>query len=777
MSQANLQLLIAAKYEAEGALAKLNRDLRESGTSTSITAKNSRELMAELNKAQRAQKDIDRLDKYIAQLGGSAEVSKGKLATLWASISNKGGIRLGESISIGGVSAAQLAGLAVAGVSLNTLKDKAGEAADAASDLRESVSKTGVTFAGATPQVMAFAQGAADAFGQSRRQALDAASDFGALFKTAGLSTEAAADMSITMTKLGSDLASFKNVRVDDALTKLRSGLVGEAEPLRTMGVLLSEDAVKAKALAMGLASGADSLSEAAKVQARYQIILEQTRDAQGDFARTAEGAANSQRILEARTANLTARFGEFVLPIKSGATKSLIELTKAVDVAVTAIGKLDKTVREHSTEVSVLAGLVAALGARYAVSTTLAIGYAAATQGVAIATGAAAAAQGALNAVMLANPIALAAAAVVGLGVAAATAYKTNDQFAASVDRAMGATDRFNRSLGQIHPELKKFDDGMLAAHKSTLTFGDSAETADGKVRGLSSAVREYLGLLPAATNVPIVGIQGVDAAIKKWQDFRASERSDPYVPMPTIGRGVGLLPDQLEAQLNAPIREAAAIKAAREQEQAATKAATDAEREHAKAVQDSMQRAQSAVQGLQNTINDLNRTPLLGQGAFDAEQKRLQYRIDEIDAAQKKLAGQRGHGAELRTLARERLGLEQKMAVSQAEEIVKMRPQQDALQQALNTTLPEMSLQEILARAAGAKAGLLAAQNYQQTIQQTNTVSVTVEAGGRVSVEGGDAALGQAIGEAVNEALAKFISTSTHSSTGASPQLAGAR
>ena len=96
-----------------------------------------------------------------------------------------------------------------------------------------------------------------------------------------------------------------------DALEKLRSGLVGEAEPLRVLGVNINEATTKAKAFELGLVGANGVVSEAAKVQARYALILEQTVTAQGDFARTADGVANTQRTLTAEWENAQVVIGQ----------------------------------------------------------------------------------------------------------------------------------------------------------------------------------------------------------------------------------------------------------------------------------------------------------------------------------------------------------------------------------------------------------------------------------------------------------------------------------
>jgi hypothetical protein len=81
--------------------------------------------------------------------------------------------------------------------------------------------------------------------------------------------------------------------------------LRGEAEPIRKFGVLLNDSTLKAKAMEMGLYDGTGALDLQAKSLAAYQVILDQTKDAQGDFARTSDGLAGQQKILTAQLENL----------------------------------------------------------------------------------------------------------------------------------------------------------------------------------------------------------------------------------------------------------------------------------------------------------------------------------------------------------------------------------------------------------------------------------------------------------------------------------------
>lgn len=225
---------------------------------------------------------------------------------------------------------------------------------EAASDTAEAVSKVGVVFGDSAGKVRDFAETAATSMGASRLEALNAAGTFGNLFTTMGLAQTAAADMSVEVVKLAGDLASFNNIDTADALEKLRAGLVGEAEPLRALGVNLNAAAVEAKAMEMGLARTRAELTDSAKVQARYALILEQTTTAQGDFERTSDGLANTQRTLNAQLADLQAEIGEELLPVavelaqvfRDDIMPALREATGAIGPAAEAFGFVADSVR-----------------------------------------------------------------------------------------------------------------------------------------------------------------------------------------------------------------------------------------------------------------------------------------------------------------------------------------------------------------------------------------------------------------------------------------------
>jgi hypothetical protein len=189
------------------------------------------------------------------------------------------------------------------------------QAAQSASDLAESTSKATVVFGQAVDEVLEFGETSASSIGLSEQAALEATGTFGNLFVALGTTKDQAADLAPEVVTLAGDLASFNNLGVDETLEKLRSGLVGEIEPLRSLGISFDAAAVEAKAMELGLVGANGAISEGAKLQARWALILEQSGTAQGDFARTSEGLANQQRILTAEFQNGVATLGQALLP------------------------------------------------------------------------------------------------------------------------------------------------------------------------------------------------------------------------------------------------------------------------------------------------------------------------------------------------------------------------------------------------------------------------------------------------------------------------------
>lgn len=229
-----------------------------------------------------------------------------------------------------------------------------GNAISQASDLSESASKVGVVFGDAAGKVNEFASTASTSLGLSEAAALGATGTFGNLLRSTGLANDAAADMSIGMVGLAGDLASFNNASPEEALEALRSGLLGEAEPLKQFGVNLNAAAIEAKAAELGLVGVNGELTDAQKAQAAYAVIMEQTALSQGDFARTSAGLANQQRIVRAQFQDLSADIGGLFVPmlgnaavaVTGGLMPKLLELTAGLPDLGNALGSIGDYVR-----------------------------------------------------------------------------------------------------------------------------------------------------------------------------------------------------------------------------------------------------------------------------------------------------------------------------------------------------------------------------------------------------------------------------------------------
>lgn len=229
------------------------------------------------------------------------------------------------------------------------------EGVQAASDLNEEVSKAEVIFGDVADEIKAFATTADRALGLTQQEALSAASTFATFGKAAGLSGKELSKFSRGATTLASDLASFYNTNADEAITAIGAALRGESEPIRRFGVLLNDATLKAKAMEMGLYDGKGALDLQAKSLAAYQVILDQTKDAQGDFSRTSEGLAAQQKILRAQLENLKTTMGTSLLP-----TMKLV-ITQANFLAAAFGGKDPEGLSERARE---LAGVYDGQGA-----------------------------------------------------------------------------------------------------------------------------------------------------------------------------------------------------------------------------------------------------------------------------------------------------------------------------------------------------------------------------------------------------------------------------
>lgn len=243
-----------------------------------------------------------------------------------------------------------------------------------ASDYDENLNKVDVAFAESAEAVKDWAKTATDSFGLSENDALEAAALFGDMGTAMGLTTDDAANMSTSLAGLAGDLASFKNVDIEQAMNALKGVFTGETESLKNLGVVMNETNLEEFADKQGLVY--KEMSQAEKVALRYQYVLESTKNAQGDYARTSDGAANSFRTMQASLENLGVAFGTeilpYVVPIIQGITdlikqfSELDEGTKKIIITVLAVAAAIGPV------LVVIGSVVSAIGTVISVVSTL---------------------------------------------------------------------------------------------------------------------------------------------------------------------------------------------------------------------------------------------------------------------------------------------------------------------------------------------------------------------------------------------------------------------
>lgn len=156
----------------------------------------------------------------------------------------------------------------------------------------------------------------ADKVGRNKYELMDFGASIQSLLTPMGLSADTAGNLSTAFTGLAVDLSSFYNVAESDALNALRSALIGETEPMRQFGVVINEAAIKQEALKSGLIQQGQELTAAAKAQATFNLIMQQTAQAQGDAERTSGGFANQMRSLQASLSEAATAMGMELLPI-----------------------------------------------------------------------------------------------------------------------------------------------------------------------------------------------------------------------------------------------------------------------------------------------------------------------------------------------------------------------------------------------------------------------------------------------------------------------------
>lgn len=205
-----------------------------------------------------------------------------------------------------------------------------------ASDTQESLNKVDVAFKDSSQEIKDFAKTTLKQFGIARGQALDMAALFGDMSTSMGLTTREAAKMSTSLVGLAGDLASFKNINIEEVTTALAGVFTGETESLKRLGIVMTEINLQQFAMERGMTKSIKKMTQAEKVALRYEFIMSKTVNAQGDFARTNEGAANQMRMFGQSLKEFGSELGERLLPNFEKVMKKLNDLLddfKGLDV------------------------------------------------------------------------------------------------------------------------------------------------------------------------------------------------------------------------------------------------------------------------------------------------------------------------------------------------------------------------------------------------------------------------------------------------------------
>lgn len=228
-----------------------------------------------------------------------------------------------------------------------------------ASDLEEVQNVVDVSFGSMADQVEAFANTAVRSYGMSALTAKQMASTFMAMSNGMGIAQEAGKNMSLQLTALAGDMASFYNVEQNIAQTALNSVFTGETESLKKFGIVLTETNLQAFALSQGITKSYQSMSQAEKVALRYNYVLNATKNAQGDFARTSGSWANQIRILKEQWSQFLGILGNGLIKILTPMVKALNQMLASLISIGNAITKIfgGKTTNNMATTIKDSAG------------------------------------------------------------------------------------------------------------------------------------------------------------------------------------------------------------------------------------------------------------------------------------------------------------------------------------------------------------------------------------------------------------------------------------
>lgn len=401
-------------------VAALTRSYQESVEKKGVDAKASENLKIKLNYANAE------LGKMQQELKATTEELKLK-SSAWYKLSesmDKAGEKMkavGDKISSAGKTMSTAVTLPLVGIGTAATK--------MAMDAVESENLFEVAMGGVADDARKWSEETSKALGLNAYNVRNSMATYNAMLTSMGLASDESLKMSEGLTQLSYDMASFYNLKPEEAFEKLKSGISGEAEPLKALGILVNDTTIKTYAYAHGIAKQGAELTEAQKVQARYGAILEATKNAQGDLARTMDSPTNKLRIMKEQAQQIGIQFGQLLIPI-------LEKLIAVIKPLMDRFQGLSKEQQELVVKIALIAAAVGpvilVIGKVVSVIGTLSSAFGAISGAMAAAGGA----SGALGAAIAAitGPVGIAVAAVAGFIAIFVLLFENNESFRNSV-------------------------------------------------------------------------------------------------------------------------------------------------------------------------------------------------------------------------------------------------------------------------------------------------------------------------------------------------------
>lgn len=412
-----------------------------------------------------------------------------------------------------------------------------------ASNTAEALNKVDVAFGTSAQTVSRWSENTLKQYGLAQGTALDMAALYGDMATSMGYSESEAAKMSTTLVGLAADLSSFKNISTDQAQSALKSIFTGETESLKNLGVIMTQTNLKAFAMSQGFSTAYEKMDQAQQVAVRYQYVLQQTQNAQGDFARTSDGTANQIRIFQESLKQAAATAGEELLPIITPIIGRLSEL-------VQSFGDLDAGTRKLLVQTGLFLATLGPMFKLTAAGTTAVKASVAAYTALHAALKAkqaadagATASQTALNVAMAANPATIIATAIGALVavlgsfalVASLTSEKQEDlnkKLRETVDAGNDATESIKNNTAeqlnnlaaaqQMLPSIDALNKKAIRTAQEQEKLNSLVSTANGLIPGLVGGIDAVTGAYDMNTEAIAENIEALKlkAQIEAAQD-----------------------------------------------------------------------------------------------------------------------------------------------------------------------------------------------------------------------------------------------------------------